>query len=521
MAEGLKATFHVLSGTPNEAAVSVLVPGLDAPDRAIQTSAVRALLKRRSPAGRREIIRRLHRAPDGWREILSEYSGRMSAALRDAVLSTDPQVCENGMQAILWFGEYDLMPTLVNAAEDRTNPNADRAAQTLVELADLLYQELAAPRDYSRRRDPQLVRRHLTSSLELSVKRFSKHRRRETIEAYLLLADRDQAALKRVLQNPHDQAYRPVIEMLTHSPRPGVIRLLLAYLEDANAPHSALNVLAHRRDLQFLKHLLSKIGFEPSSRALRNLKRIDSIVWLRGNVSLLDQLDDAAQHAAVTMAQASGMKRDDVFGVLVYLLSHGKPGGRRAAAEALAEHRGNAANRLAEAALKDADPGVQAAIYRQLRQRGIPGAINRLIDQVDHPHPDVRAAVRESLEEFSFERFATQFETLDEEVRCSTGVLVKKVDRAAVAQLQEEMVTRSRSRRLRAIEMAIAMQACPELEETLIDLLDDGDHILRSAACRALKHCRSGAARTALIAALEDRSASVQQAAQESVEQML
>ena len=66
------------------------------------------------------------------------------------------------------------MPALINAAEDESNPNRDLVADTLLQLAELLYDELAAPRDYRNRRDPQLVRQHVLGSLEQSVRRYQQ-----------------------------------------------------------------------------------------------------------------------------------------------------------------------------------------------------------------------------------------------------------------------------------------------------------------------------------------------------------
>src|SRR5262249_28976257 len=157
----------------------------------------------------------------------------------------------NGCQAILWFREYDLIPALINAFEDEANPHASLAAETLLSLSELLYEELAGPRDLHPRRDPQLVRRNVTGSLEQSVLRYGRHRRVEPIEAYLMLAGRDNAALKMILLDPLHSSYLALIDSLTHSPRSGVMRLLLSFLEDPQAPSAALTALAHRTDRKF------------------------------------------------------------------------------------------------------------------------------------------------------------------------------------------------------------------------------------------------------------------------------
>ena len=240
MNKGLSKTLNLLTKTKNEAAVGILIPALDSARVEVQEGALQALLDRHSDAGQREIVRRLHQINDRWVAIIDQRHGRMTNALRDAVLATDPQLCANGCRAVLWFHEYDLLPALVNAAEEESNPNRQLVSTTLLRLAELLYDELASPRDYRNRRDPQLVRQHLLASLENSVRRYPKHRVGAVIEAFLLLAHHDNATLKQILADPLNPTYRPVIELMTQSPRAGVIRLVLNFLDDPQAPTSAI-----------------------------------------------------------------------------------------------------------------------------------------------------------------------------------------------------------------------------------------------------------------------------------------
>ena len=518
--KGLKTTFDVLAKTRNEASIGVLIPALESPHRWVQEEALTAILKRRNPAGQREVLRRLQTINDHWKEIIRNHSGRMATVLRDAVLGTDEQMCANACQAALWFGEYDLMPALVNAVEDPSNPNAATVAQTIVQLAELLYQELARPRDYQNRRDPQRVRSHVLAALELSVQRFTQHKKVEIIEAFLVLTGRDNATLKQILRNPHHGAYLAIVDTMTHGERGGVIRLLLSFLDDPNAPSSAITVLSHRGDAKFLGYLLGKIGYQPSTNAAQNLKRVESIAWLRDDLSILDQLDDGAQHGAVQMVMASGIKRLEAYRIIEHLLLHGKVGGRRGAIAALEGFHGGEANALALQTLEDPDPQVQAQAVSQLRSRGIPGAMARLIKFVESPHEVVRNSAQGGLGEFSFHRFLASFDILDDEVREGTALLVKKIDPQTIPGLKREMLAPARSRRLRAIEVTLAMNAACELEQSLIKLVEDIDHIVRNDAAHALGICDSEAARKALGSALTDRSPIVRETAKQSLQQL-
>ena len=196
-----------------------------------------------------------------------------------------------------------------------------------------------------------------------------------------------------------------------------------------------------------------------------------------------------------------------------HVLIHGKPGGRRAASEALAEFHGAQANARALAALGDEDPQVQANVIVQLRRRGIPGALARLVELADSPHVVVRQAVRQSLDEFTFERYVGVFDTLDEQSQRTTGMLVKKIDPQAIALLRQELASKMRTRRLRALRIVRAIDAIDAMEPLVIDALEDEDHLVRLEAVGALAESDSQAATEALRRALEDRGQTVADAA--------
>lgn len=517
---GLQTTLDFLAGAGNEAATLVLIPALDSPCGEIRDGALEALLARRSLDGQREIVARWHTLSDDWKKLIAARPGRVTRAVRDALLSPDTALCANGCNAVLALREFDLLPTLLKGAEDEANPHAKLLARTLLRLADLLYEELASPRDYAIRRDPQLLRQHVLGLLELSVARFEKHRRQEIIEAFLILAARDNSTLKRILQEPQHSAFPALIELLTHGERPGLLRLALSFLDDPQAPLAAVNVLAHRGDEPFIRRLLAKIGGEPSQPIKVNLKRMESIYWLRDNLPLVDSFDDELQQAAVQLAVGSSMNRLQVYALIERLLTGGTPEGRRAASVALSQFKGTDANQLAVRALDDADPQVQANLLVQLRERGIHGAMTRLFEAAESPHEVVRKAAQQCLAEFSFKRFVASFDLLDPEVRASTGALVKRVDPATLDGLRQELTAQGRSRRLRGVEMAVTLGMVRETEEAVIALLQDDDHFVRIQAAEALANSDTPTSREALRGALLDRSVTVQEAAENSLREL-
>ncbi len=111
--DGLTTTWEVLRKTKNDVAFEILIRAFDeSPRSEIREGALRTLLNRRSVAGPKTLLARWHELSDEWKEIVAENPGRMSAALRDAVLDTDHQTCANGCDTAVRICEYDLIPTL-------------------------------------------------------------------------------------------------------------------------------------------------------------------------------------------------------------------------------------------------------------------------------------------------------------------------------------------------------------------------------------------------------------------------
>jgi hypothetical protein len=115
----------------------------------------------------------------------------------------------------------------------------------------------------------------------------------------------------------------------------------------------------------------------------------------------------------------------------------------------------------------------------------------------------VRQAVRDSLSEFRFDRFVTNYETLESDVRRTTGELVKQIDPTALEKVRADLSSPSRLRRLRALELIDAMNAAPELESELIARLDDADHLVQAETLRILTNCPTTAGHATLTERFE------------------
>lgn len=517
---GLCQTLKLLTETANEAAVPILLAALDSRDREIQEGALTAILNRRRGVGSRALIKRWGSLSERWKQQIAEHPRQIASAVRDAILSRDGELCANGCEALLCIREFELIPALVTAIEEPENPYATMVAETLIGLSELLQEEISGHRKQRQLREPARVRQQVLPSLERAADRYEQHRHREVIEAFLMLTNHENAVLKQILCEPRHPAYLVVTDILRNSARPGVIRLVLNLMESRFAPTAALQVISHRSDLPFIRHLLQRLANTSTSHLRSNLRRVESISWLKDDLSLLDSLNEQEQETAVQVAMVSNMDRIDVFEAIAHLMKFGRVGGRRAASKALAEFGGAEANKLVLDGLHDSDPHVQANLAGQLRERGIPGAISRLIQLLDSPHEVVSKAAQACLSEFSFNRYLSIFDMMEDDIRRSTGLLVMRVDPTASSQLAEELKARTRTRRLRGLEIAMAMDAVQHLEPLIIALLKDEDHFVRAEAARTLAYGVSPLAQQSLRDALMDRSIAVREAAEQALRKL-
>jgi len=513
----LETTFEVLGNSRNESVVPILIGALDSSDGNLDERAIRTLVARRSKAGHVAVLSRWHMLSPQQRELILEGRGRMSGALRDAVLSGEDQLFENASELVEEFTEFDLVPTLVTLAENKKSEHAQAATELVVRLVNRLSEMVLGNRDKNDRRDPEAIRRYVLESLERSVERFRRHERAELIEAFVILAGPSCGLLKKIIDDPRHACYGTVVNTLSNSRSTGVIELLINFLKISNTSLGVLNVISRRADDPFVKRLLECTGVETLSKVQRNLGRINSFSWLTSDGPGIDRFSEEDQARCVKLITHSGMKQDDLLVILERELIYGEPAGRCAACEALALIPGDHPSQLVLRAARDPDPSVQAAATRQLRDRHLPGTMSLLLKLIDSPHEIVRNASRESLSEFSFENFLTRFEALSDDARRSTGTVVRKVDTETIPSLFAEMENKSRRARMRAIEMAEVMQLVPELSEGLLAMLEDEDHLVRAAAADALQLCQTSEVQEALQHAATDTSTAVQNAAKNSL----
>jgi HEAT repeat protein len=517
----LALTFDHLAATENEAATALLLAALDHPDRTVAEGAFQTVLRRKSAAGLEEVVRRWHTLSDRWKQIAAQRPGVLTAALRTAFHSPDEQLIRNAADAGVQLADYELAGLFAQSTSDALPLRRRVASEAVLKLAETLYDELhGGQQARPGRRDPQCIREFIVGSLEVPVTTFKDHRSREILEAFLLLAPRECATLRHLLQDAQEPSHEPLCDQLLRSTRPGVVRLLLSMLDDPHAPLAPLRIVGRRCDVGFFRQLCKKLVEDQSPHLETNLGRIDSLVWVEDDkLPLLDSLGEAEQPGVALLATRTRIQPAAKLLVLEHLLAHGRPLGRQAAARALLDIHGTQADWLVLDLIQNPCPLVQAEAIRRLRGCDVPDAVSMLIHLLDSPHDEVQAAAREALAEFKLPRFLQAFDGLSESSRYATGQLVKRVDANAVAELQVELAAPGRVRRLRALQVVGVLDLAPAVTKNLQELCNDEAPAVRLEAIRLLAQCEGIEVRRTLRQLLADASPAVQQAAELSLQE--
>ena len=519
MPMGLQATFQYLARTGNPLADEVLIAALDSVDQPIRDLAFKTVLERRSPGGHREIFRRLSDLDEHCRGIVGERPDRLVRVVGEEIASGEPQQFAKACEAILSFSLYDALPILVAELTRDNGSRRQAATQTILELTEKFYGELCRPKK-EQPRDQETARKRMISALEEAAGKFSRHGSMEVVEAFLLVSKQQNVGLRRMLQQPQESCHQAILDAMTHSSRGGVLRLLLSFLEDPQMPQAVKTVLAGRTDAKFLRNLVTVAGSGASKAVTESLARFDGFAWALPGHPSLAQLDDQGQADAMALLMATSIPRNKLLPLVRYLLLEGKTGGRRAAARVIHRFQGPEADGMVIIALNDEDPVVRACLVRELRPRNIPQAMSLLIRMVDTPHDEIRHALRDALPEFTFRHFMRNLEQLSDPMLATAGHLVRKIDAEAAWNLQMEMECLSPVRRRKAVLAANVMGLVRDLEETIIRLLSDEDHMVRIAAAQALADTGSAPSWEALRDALLDRSVIVQETAEQSLQRI-
>ena len=518
--EPLRKTFDVLACSTAPQAVDVLVYALDLKDALVRSLALETLLKRHTPRGHVEAIRRLDALSPDLRRKLQDACLDLGSAIKHALNYGDPALRRNTLALLRDAEGFEYLPLVIEGLQDvegETYPDTLATVQHLVERLYCLLDGQEASSiadDHTRRAELEKIRNQVLEHLQAACERAPTHPDlARLIEALLILGAKNHEAVKFILWHSEPACRRLAGDVLLTSRHPGVMQLVLDFMGQ-NYPHpKVFEALSHRDDPEFIRHLLAWFPRQLTRVQASNFRQLDHIRWLEDAHRVpLEQIPGELHGALVALIRATGLPPDTRLRLLEWILRYGSAGGREAASDVLLQLSEETAQDIILAALAHPDPEVQAWATRQLRRLGVANSLEVLVELLDSPVQAVREAARRELDDFDLHRILELFEQWDSESCRRAGQLILKIDPHAIDRLRQELAHSVQWRRIRAAHAAQALELHSHVIDDLIDMLGDPAALVRRTAVDVLASVRSEKVVRALKNLVNDPSPRVREA---------
>ena len=281
--QGLDLTFETLAKSRNEAAIDVLIAGLDAPDAARRQQALTALVSRSEPRAPELLLANWSKLEDQDVTILLGRKSWLKPAIEEA-LGKGFNEAAVAIAAAEALGMTAVLPNLILLAESAsTRGFRQRASQAVLRIVEPLGVEARSDRDQSTVRGPVMSR------LADALRRYSMHRNDQLVEAFLVGSTWSDGELRHFLADGGSEADL-ICRQLSESTHPNILELLAGFARRRSVPDRVLQIMRRRSDDAFLAVLLRAVASEPTQVVLKNLRVMGMPRSCQGGEAILGKL---------------------------------------------------------------------------------------------------------------------------------------------------------------------------------------------------------------------------------------
>jgi hypothetical protein len=523
MTKGIDITIQTLAKSKNKAAGHLLDLAAQSSDAEVKKQAGREIMSGRGKRAVSELIRKYDPLDEEINVLFKSNRDRALAALRNAVVGNDKQLCRNA----LWIAEnlqfYELIPSLLTVYMDQQEGVDSAAVSTAV--VKLLGQLTSALDERKNKRTLYgIILPDILGVVNRCVRDYHRNDPPFILQVFLALypyiPDEDELNLKRFVRDPALPAYLPLQKILLTSSDKNLYRFIFYCLDNIDPPAVAVSVFSHRTDADFLAYIFGEVHELLSFDFENNVKKIKGLAWKEQLEGILPLLPEPPQLGLIKLLDHLALPSAEYRKILMQVFQGGRPASRLAALKSLAKVEGEDIDQFIWQQTESTDPDIQAEALSLLKVRDLPRAAARIVQFIDSPNAAVRIAVRKLLPEFRFERFFENFDQMTEEQRRVTSHLVKKIDENMPEEVSEILKTGTPIQKAKALLCTEYSGIVALTEDALCDVLTKGESpALRCKAAELLAQGQREISRGTLVQAFHrDGDQRVRDAAKESLE---
>lgn len=482
-------TQEVLSTSEFPEAMELLVLALESSQETVARVGALGLLKRSGLQGQREILLRFPRLPFPVQADVQLRSPSFDPLFRQQLMQGTVEQRQEALYGIRLLHASEQIPNLLQLMCRTDLPDLDAVVQCLQDLVMLLDEDVRNTSNPESVRSSLLTRREKALvHLEQGLIRYDALVTKEPlIESILILGTAQHSAVKKVLWQGSPDCRERAGKMLLSSRHPKVMRQILETMKQQYPHPKAFEAVRTRTDIEFLCELLRAVSAKLGPMFEQNLRQIDAFAWLEADDPPFGLIPPQLQPALLTLVFSTRVSEERKLQTQDWMLRHGGPAGRMAAAERAALLDEQVLQDVLVNSLDAEDEHVQAWAVSQLRQHAVPETFVLLLERLDSPSDEVRAAVKNELSDFSVERVLGMIDGMDVSTAERSGELLRKLDEHAAAKLERELKSAIRPKRIRAAKAVVKLGFQELLQKPLLALATDSDFMIRRTAAEVLE----------------------------------
>jgi hypothetical protein len=479
-------TIKYLGQSANPAAAEVLASLVGNPDDRIRSLAFDKLYLKKVPELYLFLFKNFLNDKDYWLSKSCLSKERLTRLVETAFQSTDSGIHRAAVETITQYRLYGTLTVVVSYLEGADTGRSHEARATILQLANLFYDEiLGAPE--SERRNFDRLREWFVQQLNGPIKRYAVTGFDELLQSLLILTKKDYDTMKTVMLDHRSAACRKIADLLQNGKHGSYIRLLLSYVNDVSSPPVIDEILITRSDNIFVRKLLETVGTNPSIDFRESLKRFKRFAWFVPYNTQLQEMLEGLEPCAVQLLQACSMPKGAKLQLYKFFFENPSFEARRAAAASIRYLVGDEVNNMLLHFVNDPDAPTAAAIFRILKSRGVKETDSFFENLVNRPEPEIRKAIYDMAPDLHVESLASRISQMTQETAKRMGRYVRLVDPNTAKMIDDDIFSPIPIRRLSACLVAAVTGYANNFANRLIEIAEtDDDPSVRCAALSAL-----------------------------------
>ncbi|MEZ6045130.1 MAG: hypothetical protein R3C11_06025 [Planctomycetaceae bacterium] len=341
MPSPLETTFSLLSSKKSTDASDLLTAALDVPVGAIQSLAVRSLLRKHQLPAQLLVIRKWPQLEPKSQEIVFEEKHTIRETVRHCLERDEGELRKLALEIAVSISDFTQIPLILDLMENCKGKQLSQLTHAHRMLTDQFYDALMKQEQETD--GLTLSTESITYQLKTVIQKIAAavHKLENfeepelILESLLILGQPTHADVKELLSNPGKDLMKMLEQILLNSKHQGVMQFILDGMNCRNPNYRIIDAIRIRKDPEFINYLLAEFPDKLNAIQSDNFQQIQSIRWLISPEEELPLILPAHHFALIRLLMGVRLPVDQQVEIQKWLIHNSAPDVRLAATEVL------------------------------------------------------------------------------------------------------------------------------------------------------------------------------------------